>query len=74
MYNRKEIETQIPKKLIKDLLLSRTKEGHFLNEDEIYQQIDCVAKGSSLGLIPAGVFAVELETAVAPNLDNFLFK
>ena len=33
MYNRKEIETQIPKKLIKDLLLSRTKEAHFLNED-----------------------------------------
>ena len=60
IYDRKEINTDIPKTIMKEMLLLCTKDVHFLLDDEIYQQADGLAMGSPLGSIPAGIFMVEL--------------
>ena len=68
IYDRKEINTDIPKTILKEMILLCTMDVHFLFEDEIYQQTDGVAMGSPLGPIIAGAFMVKLET----TLGNFL--
>ena len=68
IYDRKEINTDIPKTILKEMILLCTMDVHFLFEDEIYQQTDGVAMGSPLGPIIAGAFMVKLEI----TLGNFL--
>ena len=72
--DRKEINTDIRKTMIKEMLLLCTKDVHFLFADEIYQQTDGVAMRSPLGPILAGIFMVELETTTFPTLGNLLRK
>ena len=74
IYDQKEIKTDIPKTILKKMLLLCTKDVHFLFEDEIYQQTDGVAIRSPLGPILAGIFMVELETTIVPALGNLLRK
>ena len=45
IYNRNEITTQIPKKVMKELLLLCTKEVHFDYSNGIYLQNDGVVMG-----------------------------
>ena len=59
---------------MKEMLLLCTKDVHFLFEDDIYQQTDGIAMGSSLGPILAGISIVELETTIVPTLGNLLRK
>ena len=68
-----EIETSIPKKDMESLLYLCTKNVHFSFNDELYQQTDGVAMGSPLGPAIAGIFMVEFENTVVPNLSEHLF-
>ena len=45
-----------------------TKNAHFTFNNEIYQQLDGVAMGSPLGSVIVGIFMVELEKSLIPNL------
>ena len=54
----KEIKTDIPKIIMKKMLLLLTKDVCFLFEDDIYQQTDGVALGSPFGPILPGIFVV----------------
>ena len=74
IYDRKEINTDIPKTIIKEMLLLCIMDVHFLFEDEIYQQTDGAVRGSPLGPILADIFMVELETTIVPILGNLLHK
>ena len=74
IYNCNEITTQIPKKLMKELLLLCRKKVHFAYSNEFNQQIYGVAMGSPLGPVLAGIFMVELETSVIPTLGRWLLK
>lgn len=74
IYDEKLINTNIPKKEMKALLLLCTKNVHFTFNGETYQQIDGVAMGSPLGPVIAGIFMVELENTLVPTLsDSLLF-
>ena len=49
IYERKEINTSISKKEMKQLLTLCTKNVHFIYDNKVYQQNDGVAMGSTLG-------------------------
>ena len=72
IYDQKEMNTDIPKAIMKEMLLLYTRNVFFIFEDEIYQQTDGVAMGSPVGPILAGM--VELETTIVPALGNLLRK
>ena len=74
IYDRKEINIDIPKTIMKEILLLCTKDVHFLFKDEIYQQTDGVAMASPLGPILVGAFVVELETTIVSTLGNSFHK
>ena len=74
IYDRKEINKDIPKTILKEMLLLCTRDVHFLFEDEICQQTDGVAMRSPLGPILAGIFIVEVETTIVSTLGNLLRK
>ena len=54
----KEIKTDIPKIIMKKMLLLLTKDVYFLFEDDIYQQTDSVTLGSPFGPILPRIFMV----------------
>ena len=68
IYDDNELYTNISKKEMKEILLLCTKTAHFTFNNEIYQQCDGVAMGSPLGPVIAGIFMVELEKSLIPNL------
>ena len=72
IYHDKEININITKKDMTDLLLLCTKNVHFTFEGKIYIQIDSVAMGSSLAPVLADTFMVELERIVVPTLATHL--
>ena len=72
IYHDKEININITKKDMRDLLLLCTKNVHFTFEGKIYIQIDEVAMGSSLAPVLADIFMVELERIVVPTLATHL--
>ena len=72
IYHDKEININITKKDMRDLLLLCTKNVHFTFEGKIYIQIDGVAMGSSLAPVLADIFMVELERIVVPTLATHL--
>ena len=72
IYNNREINTDITRSEIKELLYLCTKNFHFSFDNNIYIQNDGVAMGSSLGLILVNIFMVELESSVIPGLSNRL--
>ena len=74
IYNRNEVTTEIPKKVMKELLLLRTKEVHFSYSNGIYQQNDGVAMGSPLSPVLAVIFMEEPIPKVVPTLGRSLLK
>ena len=74
IYDWKEVNTDIPKAIMKEMVPLSTKDVYFLFEDEIYQQTDGVAVGSPLSPILNLIFMVELEITIAPTLGNLLRK
>ena len=57
---------------MKDLITLCTKNVLFTFNNEIYQQRDCVAMGSPLGQVLAGIIVVELENCIVPKLNSHL--
>ena len=72
IYHDKEININITKKDMRDLLLLCTKNVHFTFECQIYIQIDGVAAGPPLAPVLADIFMVELERIVVPTLATHL--
>ena len=70
IYERKEINTSISKKEIKQLLTLCTKNVHFTYNNTVYQQNDGVTMGSPLGPVLPGIFMVELENSLVPKLNE----
>ena len=68
IYEDNEIQTNIKKKEMKQLLLLYTRNVHFSYNGIIYQHCDKVAMGSLLGLVFAGIFMVHLERTLIPKL------
>ena len=69
-----EITTIFIKSEMKKVLTSCTKNVHFLFNNEIYIQIEGLALGSPLGPVIANRVMVELETTLAPKLENHVKK
>ena len=72
IYNENEVNTNIPKQHMRDLLLFCTKNVHFSYNGDIYAQADGVTMGSPLGPVLAGIFMVELERTILPNLREHM--
>ena len=74
IYGDKDIETKISKirKYLKNLLTLGTKNVHFTFGNNIYQQKDGVAMGSSLGPVLAITFMVHLQRIFTPELEKFI--
>ena len=70
IYERKEINTSISKKEMKQLLTLCTKNVHFTYGNKVYQQNHGVAMGSPLGPVLSGIFMVELENSLVPTLNE----
>ena len=70
IYERKEINTSISKKEMKQLLTLRTKNVHFTYGNKVYQQNDGVAMGTPLGPVLSGIFMVELANSLVPTLNE----
>ena len=59
-----EVNTNIPKQQMRDLLLVCTKNVHFSYNEDIYTQVDGVAMGSPLGRVLVGIFITDLERTI----------
>ena len=70
IYDKNEINTNIPKQEMKELLYLCTKNAHFTLNSKTYVQVDGVAMGSPLGLVLANIFMVELEQNIIPTLSK----
>ena len=72
IYDKKEVNTDIPKKEVRELLYLCNKNAHFTLNDKMYLQVDGVAMGSPLGPVLANIFMVELERNmnIIPTLSN----
>ena len=66
----KEINTDIPKKEMRELLYLYTKNAHFTINNKKYLQVDGVAMGSPPGPVLVNIFMVELEQNIIPTLSN----
>ena len=72
IYDENEVNTNIPKQQMRDLLLLCTKNVHFSYNGDIYTQADGVAMGSPLSPVLAGIFMVELERTILPTLREHI--
>ena len=61
IYTQKEIETSITKKKLKDLPILCTNNIHFFFNGQLHLQKDGIVIKSSLGLVIADIFMVELK-------------
>ena len=68
--DKKEINTDIPKKEMRELLYLCTKNPHFTFNNKTYLQADGVAMVSPLSPVLANIFKVELERNIIPTLSN----
>jgi len=72
IFDHNEIQTDLTRKELHDLLLLCTKHVHFSYNDTMYIQKDGVAMGSPLGPVLAGIFMVELERTLLPQLVMYM--
>ena len=70
IYDKKEINTDVPKKEMRELLYLCTKNAHFTLNNKTYLQVDGVAMGSPLGPVLANIFMVGLERNIIYTLSN----
>ena len=70
IYDKKETNTDIPKKEMRELLYLCTKNAHFTLNNKTYFQVDGVAMGSPLGPVLVNIFMIELERNIIPTLFN----
>ena len=70
IYDRNEINTNIAKQEMKELLYLCTKNAHFTLNSKTYVQIGGVAMGFPLGTVLANIFMVELEQNIIPTLPK----
>ena len=68
IYNENEIQTNIKRPEMKELLLLCSENVHFTFDNNIYQRCDDVAMQSSLGPVIAGSFIAELERTLLSRL------
>ena len=68
IYDDNELRISISRDEMKKLLC--TKKVHFTFNDKTYMQVDGVAMGSPLGTVLAGIFMIDLEKAVLPELTK----
>ena len=72
IYDENEVNTNVPKQQMRELLLLCTKNVHFSYNGNIYTQSDGVAMNSPLGPVLAGIFMVELERTILPTLRDHM--
>ena len=70
IYDTNEINTNIWKQEMKELLYLCTKNANFTLNSKTYVQVDGVALGSPFGPVLANIFMVELEQSIIPTLSN----
>ena len=70
IYNKGELVTNITRSEVKEMLLC-TKNVHFSYNHDIYIQRDGVAMGSPLGPVLEGIFMVNLERSLVPQLNVY---
>ena len=70
VYEENLIETTLKKRTLKKLILDACKKTAFSFNNVIYEQVDGVSMGSSLGPVLANIIMTELETAIVDNLFN----
>ena len=69
-YDQKDINTDIPKKEMRELLYICTKNAHFTLNNKTYFQVDVVVMGSPPGPVLVNIFIVELEQYIIPILSS----
>ena len=72
VYDEYEIDTKMPKSILKELLYLCTKHIHFKFDNEIYIQCDEVAMGSPLGPLLANIFMISSEDSTLPKLELYV--
>ena len=72
IYDKREINTDITRSEMKKLLYLRSKNAHFLFDNNFYIHKDSVAIGSPLGLVLVNIFMVKLKHSVILGLANKL--
>ena len=72
IYDEGKIETNIPRNVMKELLLLCTKHVHFTFNGDIYIQLNGVAMESPIGPLLTHVFMCSLEEAVVTTLKDCL--
>ena len=70
VYNQRLINTKLKKRTLKKLILDTCNKTAFLANGIIYEQIDGVSMGASLGPVLANIIMTELERAVVDDLVN----
>ena len=68
IYQDKLINTTLSKRSLKKLILDTCKKTAFSSNNKIYEQIDGVSMGGSLGPVLANIIMTELEKTVVDNL------
>ena len=70
VYEDNLIETTLNKRTLKKLIIDACKKTAFSFNDVIYEQVDGVSMGSSLGPVLANITMTEMETEIVDNLVN----
>ena len=70
IYNDKLLRTNICKNTLKKLILDACRKTIFSFNDTLYQQVDGVSMGSSLGPVLANIVMTELESKIIKPLMN----
>ena len=68
VYNNKEISATLSKRSLKKLILDTCQKTAFLLKNKMYEQINGVSMGGSLGPVLANIIMTEFEKVVVENL------
>ena len=72
IYERKEINTSVSKKELKQLLTLCAKKVYFTYDNIADQQNDRVTMGSPPGPVLSAIFMVKLENSLIPTLNEYM--
>ena len=68
IYNEKQIPTSLPKRSLKNLMLDTCQKTAFSFNNKIYQQLDGVSMGGSLGSVLANIIMTKCEKVIVDKL------